>query len=308
MTRTLDATMASDLWFFRVVAERKSITHAAHQLAVTQSAITQRIHRLEERLGVKLFDRTNKGVELTEAGDALFRDARRGFDLIATGISNVRVATSPSTVTINCIPSLALEWLTRRLPAFTRSYPHISLTLLADMNLIDNTQMGVDGIDVAIRYAMEPPQHSRVVAEFAERLYPVGTPDYIARCKAMPKDEPVTLIHDAAPWPNAPSQEAEWAMWIAANGRPWQRPTSDVFFNLAHLAYQAALGGAGLAMGRHLLVAPYIAAKRLVPLAGQVPAMGPRYFIVTRPNVQREEIDLFVTWLTGQMRGIAGSP
>lgn len=303
MARILDASMASDLWFFRVVAEQRSITYAAYQLSVTQSAVTQRIQRLEERLGIPLFERHNKGVRLTDGGEALFRDLRKGFDLIATAVSNSRAIASPSTLTVNCIPSLALEWLTRRLPDFSRAHPHISLKLLADMNLIDNNQMGIDGVDVAIRYGLEPPPQSHVVAELPERLYPVGTSDYIAHFQGLPEGEPVTLIHDAAPWPNAPSPTAEWGLWLGANGRPWKRPTTDIFFNLAHLAYQAALAGTGLAMGRHLLVAPYLASGQLVRLNDGPAVTGPRYFIVTRPNIARDEVDVFVNWLIGKMQG-----
>ncbi|WP_186766957.1 LysR substrate-binding domain-containing protein [Devosia ginsengisoli] len=304
MARKLDASLASDLWFFRVAAEQRSMKQAASELALTQSAVTQRIHRLEERLAIRLFNRTNKGIHLTEAGAMLYADLSKGFDLIATALTNASNVAAYGRVTVNCVPSLALEWLAPRLSDFTEANPNITVTLLADMTMLDTTQMSMGGIDVAIRYSPTPPSRVQVIAEFQEWLYPVATRDYIERYQANP-EERITLIHDADPWTDTPSKVAEWIMWIEANGRPWGRRTRNTYFNMAYLAYQAASGGNGLAMGRHLLVNAYIRNGRMIALPGHEPMPGPRYFVLKRPAENRDDIDIFVAWLIEQMQGVA---
>ena len=300
MAQRIDSSLVSDLWFFRVAAEHGSFSRASEELAVTQSAVTQRIKRLEARLGVTLFLRNSRGLTLTPEGAELFRDARAGFELVAGGVQRTRGRSGPRTLSINCAPSLALEWLSPRLSRFTAAHPHLNITLFADMVLIDEARMGRDGIDVVIRYGPEPPAGSTVAFDFPEELSPVASADVLADLDARP-ERPVTLFHDAQPWPRAESRTAEWDLWTRSRGRPWGA-TRDSFVNLAHIAYQSAMSGGGIAMGRGLLVASHLASGRLRGFAGSEPVGGARYFVSGKPTQARDDdTAAFIGWLHGEM-------
>lgn len=301
MTRRIDASLVSDLWFFRIAAEHASFRRASADLAVTQSAVTQRIQRLEARLGITLFTRDGRGLRLTPEGSDLFRDIRTGFDVVAAGLDRARANAGHRTLSINCAPSFALEWLSPRLQYFSAVNPHVNITLFADMHLVDEAQMALDATDIVIRYGPEPPDGSHVVFDFPEHLMPVASPELVAGASMQPPGAPATLLHDAQPWPRAKSRTAEWDLWCEARGPLWERPKRDSFFNLAHIAYQSAAAGGGIAIGRALLVAPYLESGQLMQATPEGPVGGVRYFVSSRSMARDVETIVFIEWLQSEM-------
>ena len=118
----VDSSLASDLWFFRIAADSPSFRIAAERLSVTQGAVTQRIQRLEGRLGVKLFRRGERNLRLSPQGRLLFEATVRGFDEISEALKRLRSEDRPATVRVSCVPSLALEWLTPRMSCFLEHF------------------------------------------------------------------------------------------------------------------------------------------------------------------------------------------
>ena len=301
MKRLVDASLLSDLWFFRIAAEHSSIRKASSDLAITQSAVTQRIQRLESRLGVALFERRGRGLQLSADGAELLKDVQAGFDLVAAGLSRTRANVASQSLSINCAPSFALLWLGPRLRRFSATVAPVNVTLVADMQPVDDAQMLQGSTDVVIRYGPEPPEGVSIAFEFPEFLTPVAERGLLAEIDTSPSSTPIPLLHDAQPWLGARRRTAEWDLWCGAHGPLWDRPNQDNFFNVAQIAYNSAAAGGGVAIGRSMLVAPYLASGQLVRVSETAPVGGLHYYVSTHSKAADAATTAFVAWLHSEM-------
>lgn len=301
MIRQLDARLASDLWFFRVAAETGSFSRAGDALAVTQSAVTQRIQRLELRLEVCLFHKGTRGLRLTSEGQALYEATRAGFEAMASALGRLSPVRTAGVLRVSCVPSLALEWLAPRLDRFLAAYPGLDVAVFGETHHLDRTGMASGGIDIAIRYGPEPPMGSFVAFDHPERVFPVCSPACRVEGEAEGSSRPIVLLHDAEPWVPCASPTDEWRFWTEKHGTPWGRPSQNQFFNLAQLAYRSAVSGLGVAMGRLLVVTPLLEAGRLVSAVDQEPLSELRYFVLTQDPSPGAEAGAFIAWLQRAM-------
>src|SRR5688572_10336934 len=113
----LDIQLLSDLWVFRSVARFGSVTAAAKRLGVTQGAVSQRIQRLEGRLGTSLFLRQHERLSITDAGSGLLATMNEVAISMTEGLSRFDRVQRLSLV-ISCVPSLATDWLVPKLEGF----------------------------------------------------------------------------------------------------------------------------------------------------------------------------------------------
>src|SRR5437016_6691269 len=140
-----------------MVAAHLSIKKAANALRISESAVSRQVHILEQQLGVALFNRNYKGLEITEAGRVLAASAKGAFDQIASTIDTFK--RDQDTVQIKVLPTFALRWLYPRLQRFQAQHPLIRVvvhTRWHDMNSGDGeAQLG-------IRYGLGnwSPQHA----------------------------------------------------------------------------------------------------------------------------------------------------
>ena len=158
---------------FVAVGRRMSITLAAGDLFLTQSAVSRQIHGLETALGVKLFERTHRAIRFTPEGEQLFVAADSAMQQLqdALGVLEDNVRRRPVTITAS-IGFVGL-WLLPRLGAFQQAYPEIEVRISANNQIVDVRK---DGLDIAIRYGEErlmPPGASRL---FGETVFPVAHP------------------------------------------------------------------------------------------------------------------------------------
>lgn len=114
---------------FEAAARHRSFKHAAAELSLTPTAISHQVRQLEEQLGVRLFARGARRVDLTQAGQTLFPALRDGFDAIARAVDIVRPRTQSRTVVLSTTLAFASRWLLQRLQRFATSHPSIALHL-----------------------------------------------------------------------------------------------------------------------------------------------------------------------------------
>ena len=140
---------------------------------VTPGAVSQQIRTFEERLGVRLFDRTKRSVSLTQAAARMLPDVQAGLDLLSRACSNQALPVGERTLTISVAPSFASKWLLPRLPSFHDQHPDIELRISATVELADFKR---DGIDLAIRLGHG--RYAGLQAEplFSEALTPLCSP------------------------------------------------------------------------------------------------------------------------------------
>jgi len=130
------------LHMFVAVAENRSFRMASEQLNRSQSAVSMQIRQLEDQVGVALFHRTTRRVELTSEGEQLLAHARRAIDEWEDGLRNIRdvVDIQRGTLSIGCVPTIAATVLPKALFVFQKSYPGINVNLreLAAHDLLDS--------------------------------------------------------------------------------------------------------------------------------------------------------------------------
>lgn len=295
-----DPTLVSDLVFFRAVARTGSFGKAGEHLFVTQSAVSQRIARLEQRLGVVLLRRHRPGIKLTPHGERLFEAVDHGLQMIDASVSAIQNAQTKRPVVISCVPSLALEWLTPKAAEFYRYQPDIEITILAEMGPLLPSGASEEH-DISIRYGPSPPSEGYVVAVFAEEVFPVLSPTLLTQLQAGPMGS-VTLLHDALPWPDTTSQSQEWDIWRQHGRLPFDAPIRDVFVNLVQLCYRAAGEDMGIAMGRSLVVRRQITRGALIALPDAKRISDLRYYIVSQRGKLRPDTRVVLDWLIAQFR------
>src|SRR5580692_2111437 len=135
---------------FVAVARAGKMKQAAHELALTPGAVSQRIRQLEEAAGHRLFLRTRAGVELTSEGETMFAALAEPFRAIEA--VDGELGRPPSRrVTVSTTPSFAATWLVPRLAKFTGRYPDIEIAVETGVRPVDLTR---EPVDLAIRHGL----------------------------------------------------------------------------------------------------------------------------------------------------------
>ncbi|MBR0645328.1 LysR family transcriptional regulator [Plastoroseomonas hellenica] len=181
-----------ELEIFAAIARARSFRKAATERGVSASALSQALRNLEERLGVRLLNRTTRSVSLTEAGEALLRRLRPALDEVEGAVEAAYAfrRTPAGSLRINA-PAPAVEFILGPMIApFLEAYPDISLEIIADAAFVDIVESGFDagvrfGEELArdmIAMPLGPPLDYAVVAApgyLAKRGTPAGPDDLL---------------------------------------------------------------------------------------------------------------------------------
>jgi LysR family glycine cleavage system transcriptional activator len=180
---------------FEAAARHGSFTQAAAELGMTQAAVSYQVKLLEQRLGLPLFLRAKRRVQLTEPGRRAAALVSAGLDQIADAFSGL-LADNAAVLTISTTQTFASEWLAPRLGRFQLPRPDLAVRLLTQNNIIDFAR---EEVDVAIRSGLDPDDWPGLRAHFLFRVHgtPMCTPQYRdlhisrrPRCAAVPGSRP----------------------------------------------------------------------------------------------------------------------
>ena len=255
---------AHHLVVFEAAARNQSFTAAASELNVTQPAVSRSIRQLEAALGISLFTRSHRSVELTEAGEILFQSVSAGFGRILEAARRLHARTHAH-VTLLTSTAFANYWLVPRLSDFHSRHPEIDLRFQVSdkvLNLAEeSSSLGVRlGDGNWHGYDSEP-----IVTE---EVFPVASPAYgatLARADAPDALAGERLVHMEEPF--IPS--VTWSDWFAAMHIRYHDDGSGLRLNNYVLVLQAAMAGEGIAMGWAHLVDPLIEQGLLVRVGRQ---------------------------------------
>src|ERR1700739_3268824 len=165
---------------FLSVAEHRSFRKAAHQLAVTPSAISQAIRTLEARVGAVLFLRTTRSVSLTEAGERFLSRAKPAFEELVAASEVARdLGQRPAGLLRLTVPRAVKAHLLDLIASFSRAYPEVEVEIPASADLVD---IAAEGFDAGIRLGQFI--EADMIAVRLTRPFPlsvVGSPDYLRR-------------------------------------------------------------------------------------------------------------------------------
>lgn len=293
MTRFLPL---NSLRTFEAAARHLSFSRAAEDLRLTHSAISHRIRALEDHLGVTLFVRRARGVELTEEGRVLASSVRQAFACISGALSALQPA-SKSTLTISVLPAFAARWLIPRLGQFSAKYPEIQINLRTSSTL---PNFRGDGVDVGIQFGAGRLPGIRSEKLFGECLYPVASPRLPRGLPRSPDDlVDYVLISDSI---------AAWEPWLAAAGLDRSRMRFGNLYGDSALLRDAAVHGQGIALAHGSLADQDVASGRLMRLFDTIVQCESAYYLMY-PSAREHErkIRLFQEWLLEEVaQGGAG--
>ena len=285
---------------FEAAARHLSFTKAAEELFVTQSAVSRQIQALEERLGVKLFVRRNRGLALTEAGQQMFRATDAALRTLREAIDRIALGNMQKMVTVTSSMAFCSLWLIPRLSGFSKAYPGVDVRISANNQVLD---LDRDRIDLGIRYCPVRAAPPGAIRMFGEEIAPVCSPSLL-KDRAKPLKSPADLRHHSLlhfedtygsiPW-------LEWDVWLESAGIPELKSAGAMRFSHYDQVIRAALDGQGVALGRRPLVTSFLADGSLVAPFRSDSVTDRAYFIVRTLATQTHgEVNDFVTWLMSE--------
>ena len=273
-----------------------SFSKAADELHVTPAAVSHQIHTLEEDLGVRLFHRMNRSIELTASAEILLPGLTEAFAGIQSSVRRLRAHNDTGTLTVTASPSIAGKWLVLRLHRFQERHPEVDVRISATDEVVDLTR---GDFDIAIRYGCGIYPGLDVDLLFTNEVFPACSPKLLTAGPPLrtPDDLPRhTLIHDQAAErdPLVPT----WPMWLKAAGVKTVPITAGLTFNSMTLALDAAIAGQGIVLAYSTIAAADLAAGRLVRLFSLALPDQFAYYIVTAPGaLERPKVRAFRNWL-----------
>lgn len=284
---------------FEAAARHLSVKHAAEELCVTAGAVSQMVKALESHLGVKLFQRVNRGIYLTEAGRAYLPPVRNAFRQIKEATGRIAAPADTGLLNVSVTPFFAAAWLVPRLQSFQQAHPDIDLHVITTTALADFTR---DGVHVAVRHGLGqyPGLHSERI--LAVEIVPVAAPALVRKL-GMPAT-PADLLR----WPQVHDTERKgWHLWFQAQGiDEIERPRGPSFDD-SSLLWKAVMAGQGAGLLPAAMVARELADGSLVRLADVTLLDAFAYYLVYPEESQaRAKIAAFREWILEEA-GRAGS-
>jgi DNA-binding transcriptional LysR family regulator len=276
---------------FVAVGRRMSITQAADDLCVTQSAMSKQIKSLEDLLGVRLLRRGYRSVSFTLEGERLFRIANASMQQLQDAFESFAVR-GKRPVTITASIGVTGLWLLPRLGEFQQRHPGIDVRVAASNSVLD---LAAEEIDLAVRYCSEANAPEGARRLFNESIAPVASPALpVGNIETESDLKKVVLLEyeDRRHW-------LSWADWLAARGLKTSQARGILRFNQYDQAIQAAVSGQGVALGRLELLGPMLRDRRLeVLLRGR----GTRrshysYWLIQAAQEPRPEVRRVVEWV-----------
>jgi LysR family glycine cleavage system transcriptional activator len=282
---------------FEAVARHESFTRAAEELFVTQGAVSHQVRRLEDELGLKLFDRKHRHVTLTPAGARLSAAATDAFERLEEAVVSLTRRAPDTVLTVSAPLSLATRWLVPRLEHFSKQAPELDVRISATSAYLDPVR---EGFDVSIRYTKHAKQAGVVSTLLvAEDVFPVCNPSLLKGRNALRKPQdlerhPLLHVEPKIADPNRP----DWRKWLRAARVKGIKVKDGPRFSHAGLALSAALAGQGVALGRTVLVADDLAAGRLVrPFDVSFRSQVAYWLMTPASEATREKTRAFREWL-----------
>jgi DNA-binding transcriptional LysR family regulator len=267
---------------FVAVVELKSFAKAAKQLALSPPRVSEMVRKLEERLGVRLVERTTRSVAPTAAGERLLERLRPVLDEYQSALESVNQFRGQPTgiLRLTAPPPAADLFLGSVVPRFLAQYPEISLELSFNEALID---IVAERFDAGIRIG-ERVERDMIAVRISDQLPLVvaGSPAYFAQ-RGKPKSPKDLVAHDCIRIRFASGSYLPWRFRVKRRDLE-VHVKGRLVVNSVTVARRAAVGGVGLIQGPPIFIATDLADGRLVTVLDQwapTPAIG---FFVYYPS------------------------
>ena len=284
---------------FEAIARRRSFALAAAELHLTPSAVSHQVARLEDFLGVKLFERSSRGVKLSPAGEAYLQRVAGALGAIGTATDDLRQGVRNS-LYVHASPSFASLWLMPRIGQFAQTHPGVSLFLSAS-HLHSDFELGQ--VDIDIRYGIPMWPQLVVKPVFREPIMPLASATFIERHQIR---TPADLLQ--VPLIQSTVSVVQWVDWFALHPSLKKPERFALRFDRAMMALDAAVQGLGVALESTVIGGGYIEAGKLQPVfdpAWAIPVQA-HFAVYPERHGYRSEAVQFLEWLGQQADEPAG--
>jgi LysR family glycine cleavage system transcriptional activator len=293
---------------FEAAARHLSFKEAAAELSITQAAVSHQVKSLEEYLGVELFRRAGRGVQLTEAARACLPKLREGFDALATAVELLRERAEEGELVITAPPVFTARWLMPRLASFAKKEPKVEVHVVGSSKMVDagaldssalinNLDLRTSSSGVEIHLGMGDYPGFRVDRLFGASMVLVAAPEIAATLKAPADLAQHLLLHDDAMDLVAGSDA--WTKWLELAGVADRVDgTRGPRFSTNILSLEAASQKLGVALALRPLVDADIRSGRLVaPFDVELKPIGAYFLICPEVIADRPAVAAFRKWL-----------
>ena len=262
-----------NLLAFEAAARHGSISRAAEELHLTQSAISRQIRQLEDQLAVALFRRVRQRVVLTDAGRMYAADLRQALSSLSSATQKLMsFGGTGGVLNLAVLPTFGTRWLIPRMPRFAALQPELTVNYAARPEPFD---FAAEPFDAAIHFGL--PHWAGALCErlMGEEVVAVASPAYQQQHKLL---TPEALLH--ATLLQQTTRPSLWAQWFEQLGLGAQVALRGPRFEQFAMMAQAAAAGLGVALVPRFLVADELAAGALRVLFPHSLASDEAYYLV----------------------------
>ena len=293
---------------FEAAARHLSFKEAANELSITQAAVSHQVKSLEEYLGVELFRRSGRGVQLTEAARAALPRLRDGFDALAAAVEQIRERGEETDLAITAPPVFTARWLMPRLADFSKRNPKVEVRVVSSSKMVDagaldtavmagtlDLRDDISGVEIHLGLGEYPGYRSDRL--FGVRMVVVANPE-IGNALQRPEDlARQVLLHDDAM--DLVAHGNAWQKWLEAAGVAERVDAAHgPHFSSNILSLEAASQKLGVALALRPLVNDDIASGRLVaPFQTEMKPVGSYYLVCPEVIAERPAVATFRKWL-----------
>jgi len=290
---------------FDAAQRHMSFQKAAEELFVTPAALSYQIRQLEEHLGIKLFNRLNRAVELTPEGHMIAPGIEDSFNLMRRTLTRLERRKDNNVLVISAGPAFTSKWLAPRIYRFLARWPDIDVRISAALKKADIT---AGEVDIGLRFGHGNYEGCTSVKLLEECVTPMCAPQLLEGPNAIKTPRDLAhhmLIHDDTHLQSGMFDLPSWKAWAEEAG------VSDLInvekgahFDIADHALDAAIAGAGVVLGRTVLADGDIKAGRLVtPFDLRQRAEYAFYVVAATQRKNETNIKRFSDWVQEEAQG-----
>jgi LysR family transcriptional regulator, glycine cleavage system transcriptional activator len=290
---------------FEAAARHLSFKKAARELFVTPGAVSHQVKLLEDHLGVALFRRLTRALELTPEAQAMLPKVREGLESLQQAVDRVRAREESPALTVMAPPGFATRWLVPRLAGFTNNHPDVELHVASRGDMIDagDEELEMPPANGApfmmVRFGRGQYPGLQVDEVFSALYVPVCSPRLLQGPHPLRAPDDLrwhTLLHDDTVVEEG--ARPSWADWLESVGVKGVDAARGPHFSDASLALDAAIEGMGVTLAMKPLVRPDIEAGRLaMPFDITAPTSYSYYLLTPENDAGKASVAAFRRWI-----------
>ena len=277
---------------FEAAARLQSFKMAGEELGVTPGAVSRQIETLEDSLGIRLFERLHRKVELTASGRLVISEVGPALQSIASAAEVLWEGQDSCVLRIKLPPTCAIRWLVPRLARFHALHPDISVQVTTSHEPVDFER---DPIDAAVYWGEALPRGLAGQRLFGEQLAVVCSPKLLERhgsnqisARALPQH---VLLHSFR-------RPDDWRFWFSSAGLPDVALDQFLVFENSSLTYQGAIDGLGVAIAQLAFVKDDLREGRLVVANDLIVDTTTGYFLTyPRERAHLARVKALIQWI-----------